>query len=168
MSEGKGLLILGAGGIGRVAKEVAEATGLYSKIDFLDDHPDKVTVVGMLSDAALYSGVYKHALVALGDNELRVKWLTHLKDCGFGIPALIHPRAYVSPSAKISRGSIILANAIVNTNSLVEEGCIIGPGAIIDHDVSLGYGSLINSGAVVKPNSRLEPLTRLGCGIVYP
>ena len=42
------LLILGAGGHGKVVKEVAEATGRYEKIDFVDDHSN--IAVGKVSD----------------------------------------------------------------------------------------------------------------------
>ena len=34
------LLIIGAGGHGRVVKEVAEATNKYNTIDFLDDNSE--------------------------------------------------------------------------------------------------------------------------------
>ena len=37
--EPRTLLILGAGGLGQVVAEMAQMTGRYSMIAFLDDHP---------------------------------------------------------------------------------------------------------------------------------
>ncbi len=42
------LLILGAGQYGFVAREVAEAMGCFTSIDFLDDHSD--IAIGKLDD----------------------------------------------------------------------------------------------------------------------
>jgi len=47
---GKNLLILGAGGHGRVVKETAEAMGLFNSIDFLDDNPESKVALGLCSD----------------------------------------------------------------------------------------------------------------------
>lgn len=59
----KKLLILGAGQYGFVAKEVAEAMGCYSHIDFLDDYSD--IAVGKLNDIDTIE--YDEAFIAIGN-----------------------------------------------------------------------------------------------------
>ena len=60
------LLILGAGGHGRVVREVAEATGQYENIAFFDDNTDQTDVIGKLSDYDKFTGQFDYAFVAIG------------------------------------------------------------------------------------------------------
>lgn len=90
------LLILGAGGHGRVVKETAEAMGVYDTISFLDDR--NPNAIGQLDDYKAFRDRFDSAFVAIGDNKLRSQWLEKLRLAGYQVPVLIHPRAYVSPS----------------------------------------------------------------------
>ena len=59
----KNLLILGAGGHGRVVKETAEAMEVFEKIDFLDDNPDCEEAIGLCSDNEKFAGTYSYAFL---------------------------------------------------------------------------------------------------------
>ena len=161
----KNLLILGAGGHGRVVKETAEAMGCFDKIDFLDDISG--SAIGKCADFQQYTGMHKFAFVAFGNNELRYEWMVKLIEFGFKLPTLIHPTAYVSPSATIGEGSIVIAKAAVNANSTIGKGCIISLGALVDHDCHIGECAHINTGAVVKAGSKVERLTKIDAGSIY-
>lgn len=159
------LLILGAGGHGRVVKETAIAMDCFAKIDFLDDYSD--IAIGNCNDYRLFVNKYNYAFVAIGNNEQRMRWLEELIEAGFQIPVLLHPTAYKSPLAMVELGSIICAKAVVNTNAKLEKGCIISIGALVDHDSFVGEGSHINSGAIVKAGCRVDRLKKLDAGRVY-
>lgn len=161
----KNLLIIGAGGHGRVIKETAEAMGCFEKIDFLDDNSE--IAIGKCKGFKQYINEYTYAFVAFGNNELREKWIEDLTEAGFKLPVLIHPTAYVSPSAEIGQGVIVCARAVVNTNVVIEKGCIISIGALVDHDSIIGECSHINTGAVVKAGCRVDRLKKIDAGIVY-
>lgn len=163
-SNNKNLLILGAGGHGRVVKETAEAMNIFDKIDFLDDNSD--VAIGLCSDFEKYINEYSYAFAAIGNNELRMKWINILAEAGFNIPGLIHHTAYVSPSATIREGAIVGAKAVVNTNAVIEKGCIIGVGALVDHDSCVGECCHINTGAIVKASCEVERLSKVGAGEV--
>ncbi|PWW31271.1 hypothetical protein DFO73_102267 [Cytobacillus oceanisediminis] len=120
---GSNLLILGAGGHGRVVKETAVAVGKFDEIDFLDDESD--ISIGMCYDYQKFVSNYTYAFVALGSNKLRMKWVVKLMEAGFKIPTLIDPTAYISPSASIADGSIICAKTVINNNVIMEKGCIV-------------------------------------------
>lgn len=148
------LLILGAGGHGRVVKETAEATGMYEHISFLDDHnPD---AEGVLDDYKLFCGRYEAAFVAIGDNRLRSLWQEKLKLAGYSIPTLIHPRAYVSPSAIIGSGTIVEPLTCINIGVVIGEGCIISISAVVDHDSRIESFSHIDCGTVLLPRTHVE------------
>src|SRR4051812_20730076 len=103
------LLILGAGGHGRVVKETAEAIGIFEQIDFLDDQLD--LSIGKCEDFQEYINDYSYGFVAIGNNEQRIRWIERLIEAGFNLPILVHPTAYVSPSAKLDTGCIVCSKA---------------------------------------------------------
>ena len=150
----KRLLILGAGQYGRVLKEIADATGDYSHIAFLDDSPSQ-DVIGKLNDYRLFADKFDEAIVAIGNDEIRLSWIEKLKEL-FTIPVIVHPSAYISPSAIISEGSIIEPLAVVHTSVNVGRGCIISAGAIINHNSILSDGVHCDCGCVIPARSTIE------------
>lgn len=158
------LLILGAGGHGRVVKEIAEATEKYERIAFLDDNMPEA--IGKIDDIESFAGEFEFAFVGIGNNKLRDELIDRLENAGYKVVTLIHPTAYVSKSAKIGRGTVVEPKAIVNANTVVEIGCIISVGSIVDHDVTIGKCCHINSGAIVKAGARVECFTKLEAGQV--
>ena len=159
----KKILIIGAGGHGKVVKEVAEACG-YKKVDFLDDNSSDA--IGKIQELNLYLNEYENAIVGIGNNLFRNEMLDRLKKAGYQIPVLIHPTAYVSPSAIVSEGTVIEPLAIVNANSQVCKGCIISVGAIVDHNVVLEECVHVNAGAIVKAGARVVQNRKLEAGKV--
>ncbi|MEW8992878.1 PglB [Clostridium sp.] len=162
----RNLIILGAGGHGHVVKEVAEAMGIFHKIDFLDDNANSIEAIGLCSDNEKFVEEYTYAIPGFGNNKLRMEWIEKLEKSKFEIPTLIHPTAYISPSAIVQSGSVIEAKAIVNTNSRVEKGCIISVGSIIDHDATINYGCHVDCGAVIKSYCSIAPLLKINSGQV--
>lgn len=160
----KNLLILGAGGHGRVVKEVAEAMGVFGKIDFLDDNSE--LAIGSLADNEKLAGEYSYAFPAFGDSELRLKWITKLEENCYTIPVLVHPTAFISPSASVYPGSVVVARAMISTNSVIEKVCIIDMGAIVDHDTFVGFGCHIECGAIVKAHCVVMANTKVESGKV--
>lgn len=161
------LLILGAGGHGRVVKETAEAMDIFDKTDFLDDNSESKVAIGLCCDFSKYINEYSYAFVGIGNHELRMNWINILTKAGYKIPVLIHPTAFVSPSAKIYEGSIVGAKAVVNTNVVIEKGCIISIGVLIDHDSYVSQYSHINTGAIIKAGCKVKSFNNVDAGRVY-
>lgn len=159
----KSLLIIGAGGHGRVVKEVAEALG-YDKIAFLDDN--SVEAIGKIADSKSFVQEYQAAFVGIGNNKFRNELLQRLEQEGFKIPVLLHPTAYISKTAVIGKGTVLEPKAIVNANSRVGVGCIISVGAIVDHDVVLEACVHVNAGAICKAGSFVVKETKVDAGQV--
>lgn len=158
------LLIVGAGGHGAVVKEIAEATGKYEKIDFVDDNSD--IAIGKSYDLGDLSSDYDCAVVSIGNNLLREEFVNMLKECGYIVPVLIHPTAYVSDSAEIGEGTIVEPKAIINANASIGSGCIISVGTIIDHNVVIEDYCHINSGSIVCNASKVLKGTKVNAGSI--
>ncbi len=139
------LLILGAGGHGRVAAEIAESLG-YT-VSFLDDKPGE-GVIGSISELEKFSSEFEEFFIGIGNNAVRHKLQDRLTELSFTLATLISPRAYVSPSIKVGFGTVIEPGAIVNANVTIGCGCIVSVGSIIDHDSVLEDFSHVNTGAI--------------------
>lgn len=159
---GRSLLICGAGGHGKVVLDVAESMKCYETIHFLDDSKEVGTrvlgheVVGKISECHLHSSKdYTDAIVALGNNEVRLQLTMKLKALGYHVPILAHPSSVVSQYANIKEGTVIMPQAVVNADSRVGMACIINTGAVIEHDCVVGDGAHIAYRAVLGGGAKV-------------
>ena len=159
----KKLLIVGAGGHGKVVAEVAQDCG-YEQIAFLDDNSPEA--IGTVAEMEKFTEQCYDAFVGIGNNQLRANILKRLKNARYHIPVLIHPTAYISKTAEIHPGTVVEPKAIVNTSAVIEEGCIISVGAIVDHDTKLEQCVHVNAGAIVKAGATVKAYRKLEAGEV--
>lgn len=150
------LLILGAGTHGREIYELAQSLNVFRKIAFLDDDETKAEAIGCCCDLGQYLEEYPIAIPAVGDHDVRMRWMRELIRMGFVIPVLIHPGAVVSPSAKIGYGTVVCARATIGSGAVIGEGCIISSGATIDRNVRIPAGIHVQCGQVVTANTILK------------
>ena len=165
------LLILGAGMYGVVAKEIAQSTGRFSQIDFLDDivsvTPGGDTVVGTLTDLDELAESYTGALVAIGASEIRLRMLGILESVGIPIVTLISPHAYVAPSARIAAGTIIEPMAVVHSGCVLERGCIVSAGAVVNHFSTCQAGVHVDCNATVAGDTVVPNGMKILSGSYY-
>lgn len=143
------LLILGAGSHGVEVLELARELRVFNMISFLDDDCTKQNTIGVCGGFHKYLKDYSAAIPAVGDANLRMRWLQELSNAGFAIPTLIHPSAVISASARIDCGSVVCARATIGTGVIVGRGCIISSGATIDRNVILNDWSYVECGETV-------------------
>jgi sugar O-acyltransferase (sialic acid O-acetyltransferase NeuD family) len=182
------LLIIGAGGHGRVVADIAKKLNRYSYIAFLDDDQSLksrigIEVIGCSDDISNYISEYD-IFVAIGKNDIREKFQSKLEGLEATIPVLIHPNAVIGENVKINEGTVVMAGVIINCGSTIGKGCIINTSASIDHDdiledfihispgahlagtVKIGTGSWIGIGATVSNNLSIISNCIIGAGAV--
>ncbi len=164
----RSLLVIRAGGHGRVVADVAELLG-YADIRFLDDAwPAKTStldwpVVGRdLPDPHPDLDVF----VGNGVNAERLAEVRALLARGFGLPSLIHPKAYVSSRARIGAGSLVAAMAVVGVGATLGQALIVNTGATVDHDCVLGDGIHVSPGAHLAGTVHVGDESWIGIGAV--
>lgn len=155
----KNLLIVGAGQYGMVAMEVAQAMSCFDKIDFVDDKSP--LAIGKVSDLTLLAQSYSHAIIAIGNPQIRASIAQQLTLVGLEPATLIHPRAYVSPSATLAKGCIVEPMAVVNAAAQIGEFSFICAGAIVNHNAQVGEFCHIDCGALVKARQVIPPNTKV-------
>ena len=160
------LIIIGAGGYGRVVADIAAQNGEYNEIGFLDDNCNDACVLGKCAGFPSFADEHTEFYVAFGNNELRMKFINSLIDIGAKIATIIHKTAYISPLAKIDVGTAVLPNSVVNTNVVLNKGVIINCGAVVDHDCIIGEGTHICINTVIKAENNIPALTKVDAGVV--
>jgi sugar O-acyltransferase (sialic acid O-acetyltransferase NeuD family) len=105
-----------------------------------------------------------NAVVAVGQNDVRVAISQSLIAHGLSLPTLVSPSARVSPSATIGDGSVILPGAVINADARIGRFCIINTGAIVEHGVELGDGVHVCPRAVIAGDVKVGSHTWLGLG----
>ncbi|GGE35203.1 hexapeptide transferase [Agaricicola taiwanensis] len=85
---------------------------------------------------------------------------------GREMPAIIHPRAMVSPSATVEDGAHIMPGAIINAEAHIGRFTIINSGAIVEHDSVIEAGAHIAPGAIVLGGGYVGAYAMIGAGAV--
>ena len=157
------IVIIGAGGQGRVCADIAGLMG-YGQILFLDDG-DSPCAAGKISD---YSRYLQDAdfFVAIGNGAVRRKIQTMLEENGAPIATLIHPNATVAKDVEIGRGTAVMAGAVINPGATVGCGNIVNTCASVDHDCRVGNYLHIAVGARICGTVTLEDNSWIGAGAV--
>lgn len=181
----KRLVVIGAGGHGKVVAEVAVAAG-YDVLGFFDDFAkfsplQKYPLLGKITELPRKAGQGVLAIVAVGDNHRRCELVDEISGCvRFAI--VIHPSAVISETAQIGEGTVVMPHvavnagaqigrhAILNTSCSVDHDCVLGdfvhisPGAVLCGGVRVGVGTHVGAGAVVIPGCQIGSWSVVGAG----
>ena len=162
------LIILGAGGHGKVVADLAKQTGKYKEVFFLDDNSQGAEVLGKCSQYLEFRSIDTEMYPAFGNNTARVQWENKLLEAGISLAKIIHPLAYVSPLTEVASDCVVMPYAVVNTGTKIKKACIINIGSMVDHDCILEEGCHLAPGAIVKGENHLPEGTKVDSGEVVP
>lgn len=168
------LVLIGAGGHGRVLaallrasghsvlgvcdpKLVEQAVSRWENLDVLGDDsalnllpPDRV---------ALVLGVGQ--LVA---NTFRERLYASLRARGYMFPALVHPSAWAAPGVVLGEGVQVMAGAVIQPGCEIGENTIVNTRAGVDHDCRIGRDVHIAPGATICGTVTVEDGAFIGAG----
>lgn len=159
------LLLVGAGGFGRVVSELAR---LDYDCAFIDDGVNKgsivcdIEVIGNTTNLEELFSTYKNIVITIGNNSIRKRIYEQASKIGYSFPNLIHPSAYISPYANIGKGCVILNNACVQNGSSVGDFVLLNPGVEIHHDSSVDDFSLVYTNSVVRTYAKVGKCVKIG------
>jgi sugar O-acyltransferase (sialic acid O-acetyltransferase NeuD family) len=162
-----GLLIIGAGGHGKVVADTALLLG-WTNVAFLDDQagtlgsPLGLPIVGTLDDLAEQGRAFSRAIVAIGDAKLRLDLIDRCRRAGLEVVSILHPMAFVSKFASIGPGCVAFAQSAINVDVTLGAACIVNTGATVDHDCVIGDGVHICPGAHLAGNVRVGDRSWIG------
>jgi sugar O-acyltransferase (sialic acid O-acetyltransferase NeuD family) len=167
----KKMIIIGAGGHGRVCLDIARRAG-YDVIGFCDQayaSNDKINDVPIIAHSQKDILEWKNkekinVFIALGNQKIRKEWFSFLKDNHILTPSLIDPSIILSPYASIGQGTVVMPGVIINANAKIGEACILNTACSLDHDVCLEEGVQISPGCSLAGNVIIGAWSFLGTG----
>jgi sugar O-acyltransferase (sialic acid O-acetyltransferase NeuD family) len=163
------LLIIGAGGHGRVLADTAVASARWEQIAFVDDRVEADRILnlpraGTSADLEMLARTYQAAAVGIGDARVRLDLLARCAQLGFELPVIVHPSAAVSSFASLGSGTVVFAQAAINAGAALDRGCIVNTGATVDHDCRLDEGVHVCPGAHLAGHVTVGARSWLGIG----
>ena len=164
------LLIMGAGGHGRVLADVALCTERWSRIAFVDDRgsmlgrPLGLEMVGVCADLARLASTFDAVGLGIGNAAARLRLLKEAEALGYSLPPIVHPSACVSRFAKLGTGTVIFPQAAVNAGAVLGSACIVNTGATVDHDCRLADGVHVCPGAHLAGDVEVGARCWIGIG----
>jgi sugar O-acyltransferase (sialic acid O-acetyltransferase NeuD family) len=188
----KKIVIVGAGGQGRVVSTILALNDQVEVVGFVDpifkspnERINGLPVLGNLDILPVLNsdGVYS-AVIAIGNNQLRALRFEQLDAQGFELINAIHPTAIIEHNATLYRGVVVAAGAIICCNTIIRDNCIINTGAIVEHEtkidanvhiapganiagrVEIGHNTFIGIGATVKDYIHIGQNVTVGAGAV--
>lgn len=178
------LVIVGAGGHGKVVADIALRNG-YKNICFVDDNAVGecfgYPIIGTSVSIEHLDNGKTDFVIAVGNNKIRKK-IAENHNVNWVI--LIHPSAQVGTKVKIETGTVVMAGAVINACATIGQHCIINSCAVVEHDniladyvhispnvalggtVHVGECTHIGIGATVKNNINICDNCRIGAGAV--
>ena len=148
----RGLLVVGAGGHGRVVADAALAAGL-SLAGFADSGRAGQRLLGAQVGpsepdeiVAICARDGWQVVVALGDNAARARVQLALVERGVPLATVVHPAAQLLGRARVGAGCMILAGAVIGVDAELGQGVIINTTASIDHDNQIGAFAHLSPG----------------------
>ena len=184
----KKLVIIGAGGHGRVCADIADQMNKYDEICFLDDRDEadvnsEFPIIGRCDEFNKWINAAE-LFVGIGDAKIRQDYLNQIKEKEGIITTLIHPNAVIGGNVIISYGTAVMAGVVINTGSRIGQGVILNTCCSVDHDsmiedyahvsvgahlagtVKIGKNTMIGAGATVINNVRICENCMIGAGAV--
>jgi acetyltransferase EpsM len=138
-----------------IVADIIRLCGEHAIIGYLDDlSPErkntrfggaKVLGGGDELDGIIESGV-RHAIVAIQNNQVRLRLAQAATAKGLSLATAIHPTASIAADAVIGAGTVVRAQSVIGPETHVGKNCIIGYGSTISHTCTLGDGVHIGSG----------------------
>ena len=159
------LLLVGAGGFGRM---VAEQAMLQYDCAFVDDGQAVgtvicgISVVGGLADLPVLRKEYGLMVVGIGNNKLRAQVYEKAKELGYAFPNIIAPSAYISSYAKLGCGCVVLQNACVQNGASVGKGALLNAGTEVHCDATVGDYALVYTNSVIRTGAVVGNYARIG------
>ncbi|MBN1490812.1 MAG: acetyltransferase [Phycisphaerae bacterium] len=167
------IVVVGAGGHGRVVLDILRAADSVRVVGFLDSNSaqhgrrmDGLPVLGDLSALPTLrdeQGV-TGAIVAIGDNGVRRDFAHRIEAMGFALVNAIHPSANIASNASLGRNVVVAAGALVCAHCQVGDSVILNTGSIVDHESMIGTAAHVCPGARLAGRVTVESGAFIGIG----
>lgn len=162
------LLIVGAGGLGRM---VLESASEYYDCYFIDDNYEigsiicDTEVVGKIKDIQHLKNSFDYLIVAIGNNVFREELTNNALSYGYKVPNIFNHTAYISKYAKFGYGCIVLSNASIQNGACLGNGVVITANVEVHHDAEIFDFALVYSNSTIRTYAKIGQRTKIGSNV---
>ena len=177
------LALYGAGAMGREFRQIADESGKWSGVVFIDDHADSEELAGcpvwrFQMFRARYTPEEVRFVVAIGEPKFRREAFERMTRAGYAGGVLVHSTASVSPDAEIGEGTAVCQGVYVGSQARIGKNCYLSIKAIVGHDavvgdhtrlgvnVFVGGHTVIGENAFIGAGAMLKDRIRVGAASV--
>ncbi|MBW8348404.1 acetyltransferase [Bacillus sp. IITD106] len=183
------IVLIGAGGHGKVVRDLILLHKNIKLIAFLDDKYKEVCkenniFVGPISFVKTIMSMFPNVkfVITIGNNKIRKEMISKLNLPPIYYATLVHPTAIISPSVSLGYGTVVMANTVIDSDSQIGNHVIINTSSVVEHDNEVGdfvhlspnstltgavkieEGVYIGAGATVIPNIKIGEWSIIGAG----
>ena len=128
------LALYGAGAMGREFKYIADESGEWSKIVFIDDHSTagkmlNCEICGFHTFRKRYSPQEVRFAITIGEPKFRKEAFERMTEAGYHGARVVHPSATISPDAEVGEGAVIAHSAFIGSLAKVGKNFYAAKGA---------------------------------------
>ena len=182
----KNVIVYGAGEFGTLIANVLSYYKEYKIAAYGDDDPQKIGEsiedVPILEQSALLdfakgNGI-STAITAIGNNFVRGAKYNLLKENGFEMISIVHPKALIDTKVSFGENVIIEMGTAIHTRSTIGNNVFLGGDALIGHhniignhvlvggNVSFGGSVIVEDYVSIGVGASIKPGIRLGEGSI--
>jgi sugar O-acyltransferase (sialic acid O-acetyltransferase NeuD family) len=183
------LLILGAGSFALETLDIAETSGGFEPLGFVNslEQPGPGATLAGLPVFWIEAVPFDPAdcWVVCGIISTRRRdFVETMAGRGYRLASVVHPSAILSRRSQVGEGCVVNAGVIVSSNTCLEDNVIVNRGCLIGHDnlirsfctlgpganvagaVEIGAGAYIGLGAVIRDHITIGAEAVVGAGAV--
>lgn len=167
-----GIVIVGAGGHGRVVLDILLRGRAYDVLGFLDSnralHGRRMDGRVVLGDMDLLPDLAEKglegAIVAIGDNGVRREFAERIEMLGVDLVNAIHPSANLARNVTLGTNIVIAAGSLVCAHCQIGDSVILNTGCIVDHETKIGTAVHVCPGAKLAGRVTIDSGAFVGIG----
>lgn len=166
------VIIIGAGGQAQVVAGILHQDPRVSLEGFIDiDNAKKGQLIDgkpILGSHRLLLGLrkkgVKHAIIAIGDNEIRKQRFLELKKLGFTMINAIDNSANISKPIILGEGVVIAPGVNISFNVKIGDNCIINTACVVEHNSCIGNHTHIGPNVAIAGSTTIGNQVFIGIG----
>jgi sugar O-acyltransferase (sialic acid O-acetyltransferase NeuD family) len=161
------ILVYGSGILGRLSRDMVEASTKARFAGYIDDLREGPEIVGGLDKVASdrhLSRAFVCPAIGYADMALRWRIIEGVRSHRLKLATLRHPGDYLGRDAKLGEGGIFLPGSHIDRECSLGVGVVLWPGATINHHCAIGDNVFVCSGATICGCAAIGPHSFIGAG----
>ena len=163
------LALYGAGAMGREFRQIAEESGQWSGVVYIDDHAKTEELGG----CPVYRfQVFRRQftpdevrfVVSIGEPKFRLEAFENMTRAGYSARVLIDKNARISPDAEIGEGTAVCESAFIGSQAKVGRNCYISRNASVGHDAVIGDHTRLGVNSFIGGHTEIGENAFIGAG----